>query len=211
MYIIRQNWIIINTQSINAIRKILFWDRWHWHSYSCIPVYTNCLILKKFVSFSLHLENYGLKTPSYTIKHLFLKYDNNKTIYKFFILFWSRIISWWPTVHVLYTPSPILHHALDSKQNLKQPHSFSSRNTWPLPASLPVSPLDNNTKPCILSIKDPQLLINLVHNFTKFLHFRYTNHSSISWIVSAPPEHCCVSAFKKFTRATVSKILHISV
>lgn len=71
----------------------------------------------------------------------------------------------------IYTPSPILHHTLDSINKIAKKTEFLQQEHPPPGAPFPPPP-NNNTKPCILSIKDPQLLINLVHNFTKFLHFR---------------------------------------
>lgn len=128
------------------------------------------VILINFFSIPLCLENNGHKTryPSFASINIFTKYDLLQ-----FINSWSffEVFSWWPTVHVLYTPSPILHHTLDSINKIAKKTEFLQYEHPPPRAPFPPPP-DNNTKPCILSIKDPQLLINLVHNFTKFLHFR---------------------------------------
>lgn len=128
------------------------------------------VILINFFSIPLRLGNNGHKTryPSFASINIFTKYDLLQ-----FINSWSffEVLSWWPTVQVLYTPSPILHHTLDSINKIAKTNRVFTIGT-PTPSSPFPPPPDNNTKPCILSIKDPQLLINLVHNFTKFLHFR---------------------------------------
>lgn len=90
------------------------------------------VILINFFSIPLHLENNGHKTRylSFANINIFTKYDLLQ-----FINSWSffEVLSWWPTVHVLYTPSLILHHTLDSINKIaKKKQSFYSRNTHPL-------------------------------------------------------------------------------
>lgn len=91
------------------------------------------VILINFFSIPLRLENNGHKTryPSFANINIFTKYDLLQFINSW-SFFWSLIMMTYSAC-TIYTPSPILHHTLDSINKIaKKTQSFYNRNTHPL-------------------------------------------------------------------------------